>query len=350
MITEISHKDQKQWNAMVKSFRNYEVFYMSEYVMAFMNEDKANGEPILLIYENGEDRVMNVVFRRDVAKDPRFKGKIENGKYFDLITPYGYGGFMGEIKEYERLNAEYNAYCKENNYICEFVRFNLFSRYHKYYDGQVFSATHNIVRDLEPSMDVMWMGFRQKVRKNVKRAVNSGLKILVEDTDAHLKDFLDIYYATMNRCGAQDEYYFSEQFFETLNNMNDNIMYFYVLFEGEIISTELVIYGGESAYSFLGGTKHDYFHLRPNDYLKLEIIKWCKEKGLKNFVLGGGYGSDDGIFQYKFCFAPEGVVDFYIGKKILDEEKYKELCELRGMKTEDLYEGFFPRYRLEGDE
>ena len=37
---------------------------------------------------------------------------------------------------------------------------------------------------------------------------------------------------------------------------------------------------------------------RANDFLKFEVIKWAKEKGFKNYVLGGGYGTDDGIFQY----------------------------------------------------
>ena len=88
----------------------------------------------------------------------------------------------------------------------------------------------------------------------------------------------------------------------------------YVVHEGKIISTELVIYGTENAYSYLGGTDRDYFDVRPNDYLKYEIIKWAKAKGLKNFVLGGGYGADDGIFQYKLCLAPHGEYDFYIGR------------------------------------
>ena len=90
-----------------------------------------------------------------------------------------------------------------------------------------------------------------------------------------------------------------------------------------------MIYGGENAYSFLGGTDSEFFDFRPNDLLKFEIIKWAKEKGLKNFILGGGYGEDDGIFQYKSCLAPHGIVDFYIGKKIYDENSYEKLISIR---------------------
>jgi lipid II:glycine glycyltransferase (peptidoglycan interpeptide bridge formation enzyme) len=106
----------------------------------------------------------------------------------------------------------------------------------------------------------------------------------------------------MDRANAEGEYYFSKEFFETIVSMQDNIMFFHVVYEGKIISTELVIYGAKNCYSYLGGTDRDYFDQRPNDFLKYEVIKWAKEKGLKNFVLGGGYGSDDGIFQYKLCW------------------------------------------------
>ncbi|MCB6759171.1 GNAT family N-acetyltransferase, partial [Phocaeicola vulgatus] len=86
----------------------------------------------------------------------------------------------------------------------------------------------------------------------------------------------------------EEDFYFNREFFEKINKMKGNFAYFYVLYENKIISTELVIYGTENAYSYLGGTDSQYFGLRPNDFLKFEIIKWAKEKGLRNFILGGG--------------------------------------------------------------
>ena len=73
-----------------------------------------------------------------------------------------------------------------------------------------------------------------------------------------------------------------------------------------------------------------------------DFIKWAKEKGLSSFVLGGGYGSDDGIFQYKLAIAPNGVRDFYIGSRIVDQASYDMLKALR---TDPLNEDYFPVYR-----
>lgn len=347
MIEEILALQSEKWNEIVRSFCNYDVFYLNEYVLAFRNENKKYGEPILLLYENKSDRAMNVVFKRDIAKDEKLSGKISESVYYDLITPYGYGGFWGDITDYEMLNRTYNEYCQKKQYICEFVRFELFGNYYKYYDGEVEYRMHNVIRNLNLSMDDIWMDFKQKVRKNVKRANKNNLNIIIENTNEHLSDFLDIYYNTMDRSEAKEEYYFSKDFYEIINRMKNNIMYFYATSNGKIISAELVLYGSENCYSFLGGTNKEYFELRANDFLKYEIIKWAKKKGLKNYVLGGGYGSDDGIFKYKTCLAPDGIVDFYIGKKIFNQEKYKKLVEIRKQENPDCMESdFFPQYRI----
>ena len=342
-ITEYSIYDKKLWDDIVRSFLDYDVFYLSDYSYAFMRESPKNGTPILLYYENGDDRAINVVLRRDIALDEKFKGKIEEEQYFDLITPYGYGGFWGKVSDWKELNSCYMRYCTENHYVCEFVRFELFSDYYAHYDGKVETRSHNVVRNLEISIDEMWMDFKSKVRKNVKKANLYNLEIIVENTNAHMEDFLRIYYSTMNRADAESEYYFSTEFYNTLNKMRDNLMYFYTVYKGKIISTELVVYGSENCYSYLGGTDREYFNTRPNDFLKFEIIKWAKRKGLRNFVLGGGYGADDGIFQYKQYLAPHGVVDFYIGRKIFDKFSYDKLTDLRS--GDQLDETYFPLYR-----
>lgn len=343
MITEFTIAQEVTWDKIVRSFENYDVFYLPGYAKAFMQESVKNGEPRLIYYENGRDRAINVVFLRDIAEDDKLKGKIEKDHYYDIITPYGYGGFWGSVSDWKELNDEYVKYCILNGYVCEFVRFELFSEYYNNFLGEIDSRTHNVVRSLEMPLDAMWMDFKQKVRKNVKKANSYGLQIIAENTTEHLDSFLQIYYSTMTRSEAEEEFYFSKKFFETIAEMKDNIEFFYVVYEGQIVSTELVIFGAENCYSYLGGTDRDYFDLRPNDFLKYEIIKWAKEKGLKNFVLGGGYGSDDGIFQYKLCLAPHGLYNFYIGRRVFDVCSYDRLVNMR--ERDSLNEEFFPLYR-----
>ncbi|MCI8483529.1 MAG: GNAT family N-acetyltransferase, partial [Lachnospiraceae bacterium] len=313
------------------------------YAQAFAEEEGT--EPFLFYYEKNGKKAVNVIMRRDIAKDMHFRGKIPEHTYFDLITPYGYGGFFSENEFPEDFYKVYEAYCREKGYVCEFVRFELFYGYEKYFEGETECRTHNVVRNLQISLEDMCMDFEHKVRKNIKKAVRNGLEMMVEESTDHLEDFLRIYYETMERTGADRQFYFSENFFRTISQMKENMVYFYVLYEGKIIAAELVLYGAENAYSYLGGTDREYFALRPNDFLKYEMMKWLKEKGLKNFVLGGGYGADDGIFRYKKSFAPNGIADFYIGRKIFDEELYQRLVEMREEGDFEKESRFFPLYR-----
>ncbi len=333
--------DGEQWNTVVRSFEKYDVYYLKEYVEAF--SIRGDGEPLLFCYEDEDLRAIHVVMKRDIAADERFKDKIQADTFYDVVTPYGYGGWLFQgLGLAEKAYEAYILWCKQNNIISEFVRFSLFSNSRESYYGDVIPRMNNVVCDLNCSMNDMLMRFEHKVRKNYKKAQRAGLQIEIDTVGDKLNDFLDIYYSTMDRNNAEKGYYFTETFFKTINKMRGNFTYFHVLYEGKIIASELVIIGSENMYSYLGGTYNEYFDMRPNDFLKCEIIKWGIEQGYRRFVLGGGYGSDDGIFRYKKGFAPEGIVQFYTGQMIFSETEYKKLVNVR---EENLNPNFFPQYR-----
>lgn len=343
-IREINTDQCDIWNQLVRSFTGYDVFYLCEYVRAFQYH--GDGNPILLYFNNGKTRALNVVMKRDIAKDTHFKGLLPLETYYDISTPYGYGGFIIEGEDYEEVNRAYEEYCIEHGIISEFVRFSLFNGYEKVYGGEVETRTRNIVRSLDMNPEEMLMDFEHKVRKNLKKARANNLRIEIDEKGEKLPEFLNVYYKTMDRNNATTMYYFKDEFFKILNTMKDNIVYFNVYDDNVIISTELVIYSEDYCYSYLGGTLEEYFDLRPNEFLKYEIIKWAYEKELKYFVLGGGYGEDDGIFKYKKSFAPKGIKEFYIGKKIFDSKKFDYLVGIREKSGDfNSHTEFFPKYR-----
>jgi lipid II:glycine glycyltransferase (peptidoglycan interpeptide bridge formation enzyme) len=197
----------------------------------------------------------------------------------------------------------------------------------------------------------MFRSFDQKVRKNVKKATRNGLSVKIDETGAYLSDFLRIYESTMQRREAGSSYYFPREFFESIQrDLPGQFAYMHACLEDEIVSTELILVSQSSSYSFLGGTDSSYFDLRPNDFLKYEIIRWSKSRGLKNFVLGGGAAPNDGIERYKRSFAPSGTVDFHTGHRILMPDAYEQLVALREVELSSDKElasktEFFPAYR-----
>lgn len=342
MLTIYTMAEREQWDAAVRSFRNYDVYYLSGYVKAFQLH--GDGEPLLFYYEGEGVRGINAVMRRDIAKDPHFAGVLTEGMYFDFATPYGYGGWLLEGEgDVSPLVSAYSGWCQENGIVCEFVRFSLFNGGQNWYYGETVPRQSNIVRRLDMPLEDIFGDFEHKVRKNVKRAEASGLRFLADPEGERLEEFLSIYYQTMDRNHAEKGYYFDREFFRQICSLKENRAIFHVLLEDTVISTELALLGGGHMYSYLGGTNSAYFQYRPNDFLKWNMIRWGTEHGLQAFVLGGGYGSDDGIYRYKKSFAPHGAAAFYTGQAVFDPAGYSALVSLRTDLPED--SGFFPRYR-----
>ena len=93
----------------------------------------------------------------------------------------------------------------------------------------------------------------------------------------------------------------------------------------------------------------EYYHLRPNNLLKDEMIMHFKGKGLKTYCIGGGVKLDDGIYRYKKTFAKCGEKDFFVGKKVHNNGVYNELCrrwEEEFPKKAEENKGYFLRYKL----
>ena len=84
-LSIINIKENEKWDDIVKSFRNYDVNYLSGYVKAFQLQ--GDGEPILFYYDDGSTRAMNVAMKRDIAHAEPFKDKLPLSTWFDSFYP-----------------------------------------------------------------------------------------------------------------------------------------------------------------------------------------------------------------------------------------------------------------------
>lgn len=323
-----------------------DVFFQPEYGKLY--EQTEHGECKTFQYSTDTVKIQNVFIKRPVP------WLVDGVQYYDVTTPYGYGGpvVVDGTATPESVKSFYDAWaecCRAEKIVAEFIRYHLFdnAELRDAFPGEVLHVTENVVRRLEDSMDDMWMEFEHKVRKNVKKAQNNGLTVTTDGTGEQLEAFLDIYYKTMERNEAKSFYYFDRAYFQAIiDTLPGQFMFFHVWKDDVVVSTELVLCSEKYVYSFLGGTLDEYYPMRPNDLLKYEIIKWSKETGHQAFILGGGYGANDGIYKYKKAFAPGDDVPFYVGRKVWDEDAYRSLVEQRQKsETSPINESYFPLYR-----
>lgn len=334
----------EQWDTVVRTFNKYDVYWLSGYVKAFKLH--GDGEPMLFYVEKKNTRAINVVMKRDIAKDNHFNGKLEKNKWFDFSSPYGYGGWIIEGNETEVIFSEYNSWCKKNGVVSEFVRFHPIIKNHQNLTTEydIIPLSNTVSLDLS-SPEIIWKNLTSKNRNMIRKAQKNGIKIYVRRDPEIFKIFRDIYNKTMNKDRADEYYYFSSDFYNSIcEDLPENAHVFYAMMNGNIIAASIILSANGFLSYHLSGSISDYSNLAPTNLLLYKAALWGTTNGCNTFHLGGGVGSGiDGLFRFKKSFyRGEELPVFHIGKKIFLSEKYSELMTIREGEMKD---NFFPSYR-----
>jgi len=185
-------------------------------------------------------------------------------------------------------------------------------------------------RRVDLSPDELWKDYRSAARRNVELARNYGVQVEFDSEGKRLDDFLEIYNATMDRCGATSSYYFPREFFEALlRNLGGHLTFAHAIIGGQVVASEIVLVSADHAVSYLGGTLSTALPLGVSSLIKHEIFLWCRDRGVKAVVLGGGYRPDDGILRFKRQFGRDIDVPYLLGLKTYDAEESSRLVEAR---------------------
>ena len=344
MLAVYTLEQAEQWDAIVRSFAEYDTYYLSGYVKAF--QIHGDGEPLLFHYEKNGTRGINVVMKRDVARDPHFAGKLEENTYFDFASPYGYGGWLIEGDDRESLFAAYEAWCRRNGIISEFVRFHPVLENHigKETAYEVVPLGETVTMDL-CSPETIWANIISKNRNMIRKAQKNGIRIYSGRYPEIYETFRQIYNSTMDKDNADSYYYFGEAFYQSvLEDLPQNAQVFYAVLEGQVIAASIMLACNGRMNYHLSGSLREYANLAPSNLLLYEAALWGCANGCKTLYLGGGVGSgEDSLFKFKRSFyRGDDLHRFHIGKKIFNRETYDLLVSMR----QDLPEsGFFPYYR-----
>lgn len=347
MFKVYSLDQREKWINIINSFDNIDIYYHPDYVIAYKKNNE--GEPLLIHYNNNGIELINVVIKRDISKHINFNKILGEGLYYDFITPYGYGGmlfkedYVFDLKK-EIIN-EYLNFCKNLNIISEFIRFNpLLENYkdlEKIINVTELGPTVSIdTTDLEKT----WNSFSSKNRNIIRKSIKNGVEIYSGKSNELLNYFVNLYYETMKRDNANEYYYFSNDYFQSLlNDLNHSMQIFYALYEKKIISMSTVIFNKNYIHYHLSASDYEYRSLGPTNLLLWEVAKYASNNGIKKFHLGGGLGGKmDNLYKFKKSFNKENDLVYKVGKIIFNYDIYNDLCKKIMIDSNDSY---FPLYR-----
>lgn len=332
MLKIVDKSSPAEWNNIVKSFAKWDVYYLYDYAYSFAVH--GDGEPLLLYYSDDDCQIGIVAMKRDVAYSNRFKGMLEFGKYYDLETPYGYGGPLSNVdaiseKSQRFFYEELKEYCISNQIVSMFVRFDplVFEDNNmplviesKYLRDTIYIDTTSeelVVKNMDPKC-------RNMFRKAQKSGVTIKKKSLLE-----YEDFIPIYNETMDNNVAEKYYYFKDEYYRVVSNMNENGCIYYAYLNEKPISAAIILYNDDNMHYHLSGTLTDYRKYSPGNLLLYEAAIDACHMGISRFHLGGGIEPGDSLFGFKKQFNRNGHLPFIVGRSIFDNKSYEELLDRR---------------------
>ena len=141
--------------------------------------------------------------------------------------------------------------------------------------------------------------FRNSTRRNIKKAINEGVEVNISSSIEDLKEFCRLNALTRKKHGLPP------QPFSFFKNLHESIiapgMGFIAIASSnkKAIAANIYFNFGEEVIFKYGASDKTWHHLRANNLVMWEAIKWSCEKGFKRLSFGRTEPENHGLVQYK---------------------------------------------------
>ena len=320
----IDPEEKNLWNKFLDLFpdNKKDIYYFADYVNLYKNKIC---KPKCFIYKSKENIFFYPFIQRNISKT----------KYYDTITPYGYGGPITKIYDQEFILDAINnlkTYANENDIICEQIKFHPLLKNHLDFKGidshKIYKACDTVTVDCSNDIDFMWSKIYKKSNKEkIKKIQNREAKILFSSDKNSIMKFCEIYNNNLKNIKAEKKYYFELKYYNSiLKNLKNNFFVANLQLENEILASQMVIYDKNYGHTHLQGTSIKGKKLGVTNLLKHEVIIKSKKLKIKYLHFGGGRTNDenDSLLKFKKSFSNKET-EFFIGEKIYNKILYNQL-------------------------
>lgn len=345
----LTEKD--KWNNILNNNfqKSNDIFFKYEYFALYKKHYNVDLEGIY--WEDNNLKIFWTHLIRDISKIELFK----DFKYFDLATPYGFGGplIIYLTKDENKLTnsiqqffKEYENYCKKKRYISEFIRLHPFINNCKLL-SRICSIKYMydiVALDLTQDYENIWNSMRKKNRYYVRKAQKEFKEFRAFENPSfnEIYEFFNLYNDAMEKINASKKYFFSFDFIKEHFKFN-TLLITCKNHDNTLGGSAMFLKGKDIIHYHLSARNHN-FENSPDRAILWHAIKWAKEKELKWLNLGGGHGTnEDGLFKFKKEFS-KTFFPFNRGEIIFNKEIFDELSSINPMSVGIF--NFFPRYRI----
>lgn len=315
MYKLVSIQEHIEWQEILDALDIQDIYYTTQYFLSALKLDP--GEAYLFYFQCEDGEVAY----------PFIKRKVNEGmpQYFDIATPFGYGGPVLKIRSdgaslVANFREAFAGFCRDEQIVAEFVRF------HPYRENAEFFKNYLHLLPLYETFAVDLKRWRSHFAK--EKTASSEVEIRKLGTVRHMFEFLVLYYSNARRREEADSYYFfTNDYFEALvSTLGPNLHLFGAYIEEKLVSACYVLAMGKTIHFHLEGNLPEEKKHQADRELLAKVAEWGLDNYYEEFHLGGSLDSDLGDAKRAIANMPPST--FFIGKCIHDREVYDQFISM----------------------
>ncbi len=183
------------------------------------------------------------------------------------------------------------------------------------------SGTRNIIPsctylghilDLPGSEEEIFPNFRDSTKRNVLKAMKEGVEVKIDHSLESVKEFYRL------NCLTRKEHGLPPQPFHFFQKVQEHViwknlgMVVLASFDRENIAGAVYFHFCKNAVFKYGASDKKFQHLRANNLVMWEAIKWYSQKGYKSLCFGRTEPENQGLIQFKSGWgATEQQINYY---------------------------------------
>jgi len=352
----LTTQESAAWLRTLEACAPYDFYQLPEYHT--LAEEMGEGAAQLFVYTEGDHTIALPLLLRPLDGELAAGWEPGGTGWRDATSVYGYAGPICSSWDVPDTVIQ-NFQAALLRQLRDLQVVSVFSRLHPLFPQRPLLAglgdltvSRTVSIDLTLPADVQRSQIRHSHRTRINKLRREGLTCVKDPGGSRLEDFCGIYYETMRRVNASQQYFFSPKYFERLRGaLGSRLHLFFCLRDGKAISGGLFIACHGILQYHLGGTLDEALALAPMKLLVDEVRLWATGQGLREFHLGGGTTPDpgDSLLSFKEGFSNR-THEFAAWRWVVFPEIYQRLCEEKVRRDERhqsqaSHPHFFPAYR-----
>lgn len=170
----------------------------------------------------------------------------------------------------------------------------------RYFSKQPFCSsylTHSL--DLTQGEKNIFKNFRGSNRRNIKKAQKERMHVNISNSLESLKNFYRLNCKTRKLHGLPPQpWHFFEKIFKYIISSNKGVVIIVSNKKKSIAGAVYFHFKGKAIYKY-GASERAFQHLRPNNLVMWEAIKWYARQGYETLSLGRTETENKGLLQFK---------------------------------------------------